>query len=54
MGCLPIPVFALLGCGIGYLVDDRVGSLFGAGIGLLLGLLGTAMVFLAMRRANRG
>ncbi len=53
MGCLPIPLFALLGCGIGYLVDSRPGSLWGAGIGLLIGLVLTVIVFRAMRRANR-
>lgn len=53
MGCLPIPLFALLGFGLGYLIDNRPGSLWGGGIGLLLGLVGTALVVRAMRRANR-
>lgn len=53
MGCLPIPLLALIGFGIGYLVDSRPGSLWGGGIGLVVGLALTVLVFRAMRRANR-
>jgi hypothetical protein len=53
MGCLPIPLFALTGFGIGYLIDARSGALWGGGIGLMVGIAGTAVVVGAMRRANR-
>lgn len=53
MGCLPIPLFALIGFGIGYLIDARTGALWGGGLGLLIGVAGTAVVVRAMRRANR-
>jgi len=53
MGCLPIPLFALIGFGIGYLVDSRTGSVWGGGIGLVIGLVLMVVVFRAMRKANR-
>ncbi|TCV92766.1 hypothetical protein EC912_106104 [Luteibacter rhizovicinus] len=53
MGCLPLPLFLLLGFGIGYLVDGRSGSVWGGGIGLLVGLLLTGWLLRKMRRANR-
>lgn len=53
MGCLPIPLFALIGFGIGYLVDARPGSLWGGGVGLVLGIGLTALFVRAMRKANR-
>lgn len=53
MGCLPLIVLFALGTGIGYAVDGRHGALWGAGIGLLLGLAsGTALVKL-MRGPRR-
>jgi hypothetical protein len=53
MGCLPIPLFALIGFAIGHLIDARMGALWGGGVGLLIGVAGTALVVRAMRRANR-
>lgn len=53
MGCLPLPLFMLIGFGIGYAIDDRVGSVWGGGIGLLVGLVLTVILFRAMRKANR-
>lgn len=49
MGCLPLPLIFLLGTGIGYLVDRQNGALWGAGIGLLLGLLATTAAIRALR-----
>ncbi|MET0331601.1 MAG: hypothetical protein ABW154_09220 [Dyella sp.] len=50
MGCLPLPLLFLLGAGIGYMIARQDGALWGAGIGLLLGLAAT----LAALRALRG
>ncbi len=49
MGCLPLPLLFLLGFGIGYLADGRTGALWGAGIGLLLGLFAMGWLIRAMR-----
>jgi hypothetical protein len=49
MGCLPLPLLFLLGFGIGYLADGRSGALWGAGIGLLLGLFAMGWLIRAMR-----
>jgi hypothetical protein len=49
MGCLPLPLLFLLGCGIGYLIDDRTGAVWGAGIGLLLGVTAMGWLIRAMR-----
>lgn len=53
MGCLPLPIFMLLGCGIGWLVGEKAGATYGAGMGLLIGLVLTVLLFRAMRRNNR-
>ncbi|WP_183422317.1 hypothetical protein [Luteibacter sp. Sphag1AF] len=53
MGCLPLPLFLLLGFGVGYLVDGRNGSLWGSIIGLAIGLALAGWLLSAMRRANR-
>lgn len=49
MGCLPVPLFFLLGFGIGYAVDGAQGALWGAGIGLGLGLAGMGWMIRLMR-----
>lgn len=49
MGCLPVPLFFLLGAGIGYVVDRQPGAVWGAGIGLVLGLVGMAVLVRALR-----
>jgi hypothetical protein len=53
MGCLPLPIFMLLGCGIGWLAGEKAGSIYGAGIGLLIGAVLTVLLFRAMRKGNR-
>lgn len=53
MGCLPLPLFMLIGFGIGYLVDSRVGAVWGGGIGLVVGLVLAVLLVRAMRKANR-
>ena len=49
MGCLPVPICFLLGCGIGYLAAGQMGALWGAGIGLLVGLVGMGVLVKALR-----
>lgn len=53
MGCLPVPLIALLGFGIGYVAAGRTGSLWGGGIGLLVGVVLAALLLRALRKANR-
>jgi hypothetical protein len=52
MGCMPLPLLFLLGTGLGYLVDGRTGALWGAGMGLAVGLAATA-AFIARIRGKR-
>jgi NhaP-type Na+/H+ or K+/H+ antiporter len=53
MGCLPLIVLFALGTGIGYAVDGRHGALWGAGIGLVLGLASGAALVKLLRGARR-
>jgi tetrahydromethanopterin S-methyltransferase subunit B len=53
MGCLPLPIFLLLGCGIGWLAGEKSGAVYGSVIGLAIGLVLTFLLFRAMRRGNR-
>ncbi|MBU6247498.1 MAG: hypothetical protein KGN77_07050 [Xanthomonadaceae bacterium] len=50
MGCLPLPLLFLAGFGLGWLIDGATGALWGAGIGLLLGLLAMSWLVRAIRR----
>lgn len=54
MGCLPIIILFMLGAGIGYGVGGAAGSLWGAGLGLLLGTLGAAALVWHLRRVRGG
>ncbi len=49
MGCLPVLLLFVLGAGIGYLMAGDAGALWGAGIGLMLGLIGTGALIALMR-----
>lgn len=49
MGCLPVPLFFLLGFGIGYAVGDARGALWGAATGLVLGVAGMGWMIRMMR-----
>ena len=53
MGCLPLPLLFLLGCGIGWLVAGRSGAAWGAIAGALLGTAAMAWFLRAMRRRGR-
>jgi high-affinity Fe2+/Pb2+ permease len=53
MGCLPLPLFLLLGCGIGWIAGEKTGAVYGAVAGLAIGLVLTVLLFRAMRRGNR-
>ena len=50
MGCLPVLLLFPLGTGLGYLVGGDLGALWGAGIGVLLGLLLMGLLIRAMRQ----
>lgn len=39
MGCLPVLLLFLRGAGVGYLLGGDAGALWGAGLGVVLGLL---------------
>ncbi|MBB5360877.1 hypothetical protein HDE76_004125 [Rhodanobacter sp. ANJX3] len=52
MGCLPVPLFFLIGFGVGYLVDGQHGALWGAGIGLVVGVIGMGIMIKAMRGSD--
>ena len=49
MGCLPVLLLFPLGFGIGYLAGGDVGGLWGAGIGLLLGVVAMVLFVKALR-----
>jgi hypothetical protein len=49
MGCLPLLLLFPLGCGIGWLLGGSTGALWGAGIGLVLGLVAMGMSIRALR-----
>jgi tetrahydromethanopterin S-methyltransferase subunit G len=50
VGCLPLLLLFPLGFGAGYLIGGDIGGLWGAGIGLLLGVLAMAWLIKALRR----
>jgi len=50
MGCLPILLLLPAGFGIGYLIGGDIGGLWGAGIGLLAGLVLLALFARALRQ----
>jgi hypothetical protein len=52
MGCLPLPLLFLLGALIGRYVDGNVGMLWGAGIGLLLGIVSAGLFIWIIRRGK--
>jgi hypothetical protein len=52
MGCLPLPLFFILGVVIGNAFWGNTGVLWGAGIGLALGLAFTG-AFIALLRGKR-
>lgn len=49
MGCLPVLLLVPLGFGLGHLLAGNPGALWGAGGGLLLGLLLMALLIKALR-----
>ena len=53
MGCLPVLLLFPLGFGLGYLFGGASGSLWGAGIGLLLGLGSMAVFVRGLRRRHQ-
>ncbi|QNK01119.1 hypothetical protein [Dyella telluris] len=50
MGCLPLPILFVLGFLIGRAVAGNNGALWGAGIGLALGLLLGGLLVMLIRR----
>lgn len=53
MGCLPLLLLFPLGFGVGYVIAGSSGALWGAGIGLLLGVLVMGLFIKALRRRHR-
>ncbi|MEO9079433.1 MAG: hypothetical protein ABI268_08985 [Rhodanobacter sp.] len=53
MGCLPLLLLFPLGFGMGYLISGPSGALWGAGIGLLLGVLVMWLFIRALRHRHR-
>lgn len=52
MGCLPIIALFVIGTGIGYWLDGPTGAVWGAGVGIALGIAaGAALVFI-LRHAH--
>ncbi|MEW5836750.1 MAG: hypothetical protein AB1832_16940 [Pseudomonadota bacterium] len=49
MGCLPLPLLFLAGVGLGGLIDGATGALWGAGVGLVLGLAALGWLVRAIR-----
>lgn len=50
MGCLPIIILFVLGTGIGWWLDGSTGAVWGAGIGIAIGIVaGLVLVFLLRR-----
>jgi hypothetical protein len=52
MGCLPIPILFVLGVLIGNWLWGDQGALWGAGIGLLLGLILFGVFIVKMRQRH--
>ncbi|GAB3022686.1 MULTISPECIES: hypothetical protein [Oleiagrimonas] len=52
MGCFPLILTFVLGTGIGYAIDGRAGALWGAGIGLLVGIVSGVALMNMMRRRH--
>ncbi|NII10790.1 hypothetical protein [Oleiagrimonas sp. C23AA] len=53
MGCLPIIVLFIAGFGVGFLVDGRAGAIWGAGIGLAVGIIAGVGLGLYLHRKHR-
>ncbi len=49
MGCLPLPLLVLAGVGFGWLIGGTAGALWGAGVGLGLGLVALGWLVRAIR-----
>lgn len=53
MGCFPLLALFVLGTGIGYAVDGRAGAVWGAGAGVLAGVVAGLALMWVMRRSRR-
>ena len=53
MGCFPLIALFVLGTGIGYAVAGRTGAVWGAGAGLLAGIVAGLALMWALRRCRR-
>ena len=52
MGCLPLPILFVLGVLIGHAVAGTNGALWGAGIGLVVGLALGGLLVMMLRRGR--
>lgn len=52
MGCLPIIVLFVLGTGIGWWLDGDTGAVWGAGIGIAVGVAAGLLLVYVLRRGH--
>ncbi len=54
MGCLPVIFLFVIGAGVGWLLAGEAGALWGAGIGVGVGVLAGFAVLAALRHMRTG
>ncbi|HET6586901.1 MAG TPA: hypothetical protein VFJ01_11745 [Oleiagrimonas sp.] len=52
MGCLPIIILFVLGTGLGWWLDGSTGAVWGAGIGIALGIVSGLILVAVLHRAR--
>lgn len=52
MGCLPIIILFILGSALGWWLGDETGAVWGAGIGLAVGIVSGFLLVVILRRAH--
>lgn len=52
MGCLPIIILFVLGTGVGWWLDGATGAVWGAGVGIAIGIVAGSILVFMLRRAH--